>query len=204
MAWPNNMGTVQNTSIVSAAHDGVDDAVGMEETRWYAAVVNHNNERKAAEILRGYGYECYVATQEEYRVWRNGRRTRIDRVVIPSILFVRCTENERLDIVKYPFIFRFLTNRAGTSDRYGRPVAVIPDIQIATLRFMLENSDGPVDFIDRKYRHGDRVRVVRGNLRGLEGEVISTEDGRNVLIVRIDILGCASVSIDSVNLEPIG
>ena len=36
---------------------------------------------------------------------------------------------------------------------------------------------------------------------GLEGEVVTTDDGHSELIVRIDILGCAKVMIEAVDIE---
>ena len=52
-------------------------------------------------------------------------------------------------------------------------------------------------------RKGDRVRVARGKLCGLEGEVVTTDDGQSELVVRIDILGCAKVLISAIDIEPI-
>lgn len=81
-----------------ASADVVDGAVGVEEKHWYVAVVNNNSERSVAERLMdarmGDAYECYVPTQREKRVWRNGRKKDVDRVLLPAMLFV--TENQEI------------------------------------------------------------------------------------------------------------
>ena len=66
---------------------------------------------------------------------------------------------------------------------------------------MLGQSDVPVTISERSFQKGDRVRVARGKLCGLEGEVVTTDDGHSELIVRIDILGCAKVMIEAVDIE---
>ena len=178
-----------------------DGAVGVSGRQWYAAVVNHNAERSSATKLGAEGFECFAASQTEMRQWRNGRKSRVERIVISSIIFVRCTERQRLAIVQRPYIFRFLTDKASGNDAGRGRVAVIPDIQIERLRFMLGNSDTPVEVSSTPLEPGRRVRVVRGSLRGLEGEIISTPDGKDELYVRLDHLGCARLTIDRLDVE---
>ena len=45
------------------------------------------------------------------------------------------------------------------------------------------------------------VRVVRGPLIGLEGEVVECNYGTSELIVQIDLLGGARMTIDKKELE---
>ena len=157
-----------NNNRFSTVPDGVDDAVGVEKANWYVAIVNNRSEKVTAEKLSNEGYEAYVASQEEYRLWRNGKKKKIDRVVIPSMVFLHCTENERRSVVTLPYIYRFLTNKAGNPNKFGRPVAIIPDKQMYQLKFMLGNSNSPVEFVDRMYAKGDKVRVIRGGLAALK------------------------------------
>lgn len=181
---------------------GVGGAVGVEKRCWFVAIVKNNTEKMAYERLSKAGYESYLATQTLFRVWKNGKRAKIDRVVLPTLVFVRCTEQERRQIVALPYISRFMTNKA-SGNSTAKPLAVIPDRQIEVLRFMLGQSDVPVTMTERSYRKGDRVRVARGKLCGLEGEVVTTDDGQSELVVRIDILGCAKVLISAIDIEPI-
>ena len=188
---------------VTTVHDSVDDAVGVGKNNWYVAIVNNRTEKASALKLAGLGYGCFVATQQELHIWKNGRRAKVDRIVIPSMVFIHCTETERRKIVTLPFIFRFLTNKASNSSPTGRPVAIIPPFQMQQLRFMLGKSDRPVEFVEGRYRQGDKVRIIRGSLCGLEGEVLTSDNGKKELLIRLDILGCAKVLIDAIEIEPI-
>lgn len=182
----------------------VDDAVGVEKSCWFVAIVNHNAEKTAAEKLEKLGIKHYLPTQAEIRVWKNGRKAKVDRVVIPSTIFVYCTEQQRREIVGLPFINRFMTNKAGTVDGcQHKPIATVPDKQIEILKFMLGNSETPVSITPVDFRQGDNVRVRRGKLMGLEGEVLDMSKDKSELIVRLDMFGCARLTIDTINIERI-
>lgn len=186
----------------STATDVVDDAVGVEKSYWFVAIVNHNSEKQSSEKLNKLGVTNYLPTQKEIRVWKNGRKSKVYRIVIPSTIFIYCTEQRRKEIVNLPFIFRFMTNRAGSiKDSTNKPLAIIPDNEIERLKFMLGQSDIPVEITSKPFKPGDKVRVIRGNLAGLEGEVMDMKEAKSELIVTLNIFGCAKLSIDTVNLE---
>lgn len=184
--------------------DVVGDAVGVGERKWYVAVVNHNTEKAVEERLQKLDYETYVAKQMVIRVWNNGRKAKVDKVIIPSLVFIKCTEKERKEIVTLPYINRFMTNKAGAASAGGpRPLAVIPESQIETLRYMLGQSDIPVSFVDRPLKLGDKVKVIRGSLKGIEGEVIQVTEGKADVVVRVDMIGAAKMTINASEIEPV-
>ncbi len=186
---------------VTAVPQGVDGAVGVGSSHWYVGMVNSRHEKSASDKLSSLGIENYVATQEEVRIWSNGRRRRLQRVVIPGIVFIRCTDRERRDIVQLPYINRFMVNRSVETGGLNKPVAVIPDRQLHRLQYMLGHSDSPVTFEPTVYRIHDNVRVIRGRLQGLEGEIMRHSDGSHTLTISIAQLGGATVHIDPHDVE---
>ncbi len=189
---------------VTAVPSGVGDAVGVENRKWYVAIVNNNTEKAVQDRLTKLGYETYVAKQKVIRVWKNGKKARVDKVLLQTLVFIKCTETERKEVVTLPYINRFMTNRTCASTNSStKPLAVIPQKEIDTLRFMLGQSDVPVSLIDTPYKINDRITVIRGSLKGLEGEVVESENGKSEIIVKIDILGCARVVIDTTDIEPV-
>lgn len=188
-------------SDASTATNVVDDAVGMEKSYWFVAIVNHNTEKSVAEKLEKQGINNYLPTQTEIRVWKNGRKAKIDRVVIPSTIFVYCTEQQRREIVKLPYINCFMTNRAGASASLNhKPLAIIPDSQIETLKFMLKQHDIPVEIIGNTFKAGDKVRIMQGGLVGLEGVVLDMKSAKSEFFVSLNIFGYARILIDTSNL----
>lgn len=183
--------------------EGVDGAVGVPDAKWFVAIVNSRHEKAVGEKLTEIGLEAYVATQEELHVWKNGRRKMIDRVVIPSMVFIHCTEPQRRQIITLPYICRFLVNRTADSKGLNKPVAVISDTEIHNLKFMLGQSDSPVEFVPTEFRVKDNVRVIRGNFRGLTGEIRENSDGTHILVVGFPLLGGAKVFIQPQDVEKI-
>lgn len=208
------MTNIRDFNGVTAGPSGVDGAVGVGSPGWYVAIVNARHEKTASAVLEHMGYETMVAAQPELRVWRNGRRKTVDRIVIPSVVFVRCTERQRREIVALPCILRFMVNRAAYSGSLNKPAAVIPAAQIARLRFMLGQSDYPVTFEAATFRANDNVRVLRGPLQGLTGTVAAisaaaaataTEgaacEPTQTVTVILDHLGCARLTLPARDLE---
>lgn len=181
----------------------VDDAVGVPVAKWFIAVVNNRSEKKNAERLAKMGIENYVPMQEEFRVWSNGKRVKVERVVIPSKIFIRCTEHDRREIVKLPFIFRFMTNAAGESKNdANKPLAVVPDKELEQLKFMLGVPEAKVGFTER-FVKGDKIEVRRGPFKGLIGVVLAdVESETSHLYIDINCLGSAYVEIDSKDVAP--
>ena len=175
-----------------------------KDRAWYVAYVGTNQEKACRDRLIKQGFEAWVASQQEERVWRNGRRLKVEHVVIPLIVFIRTTEEERRQIVALPFIHRFLTDKAGRVNSYGvHPVATIPDQEIQHLQFMLYQSDQPIIFVSRPLHAGDTIRVVRGSLQGFECQVTRYHDGDTYVVANIGILGCAMVRIALSDVEPL-
>lgn len=188
---------------VAAEHISADGAVGVPEAKWFVAQVNSRHEKKVSERLQEFGLESFVATQEEMHIWKNGRRKKVERVVIPSVVFVRCTESKRREIVALPYINRFMVDRTVKSGPNSSRVAVIPSAQIAKLRFMLGQTEVSVNFTPTVFHVNDNVRVIRGRLAGLEGEILKKSDGTHTLTISLSLLGGATVLIAPQDVEKI-
>ena len=184
---------------------GVDDAVGVsdesENRVWFVAVVNRNSEKLIREKLQKAGFESYVASQREEHVWANGRKKKVERVIITARIFIRLTETERREVVHLPYIHYFLTDKAMPVNKFGtHPLAVIPDREMQMLRFMLCNADAPVDFVTTHFREGDKIRIIRGALKGFEGEVARLT-GETYAFVRLSLLGAALTRVTPQDIE---
>ena len=164
--------------------------------RWVAALVHSNCEKKVATKLEKLGIENYVAIQTEEHQWSD-RKKKIDRIVIPMVVFVRLAKNEEDEFRRLPFIMKFITYPG--AEELATP---IPDEQIEKLKFLLHNADVKVSIVEN-LKVGDRVRLVRGPMKGLEGELSYIEDNKPIVAIRIDGLGYACVSVEKNNLEVI-
>jgi len=179
----------------------VGDAVGVENREWYVAIVSNNTEKQCAKKLQLLGFDCYVPTQKETRVWRTGVRNVIDRIVIPARIFVQATEKERKDYIAHlSYVKSFVVNHC-KRNKYGKhPVAIIPEEQLQRLKFVLGNADNSIEFEPKAFNLGDKVRVVRGSLTGIEGHIINC-DNNTFFAIQVEFLGAAKMIVQKDDLE---
>ncbi len=193
--------SLECTSVETAPND-VGGTSHIETRKWYVALVNNNTEKAVQQKLTSQGYETYVAKQSVMRLWKNGKKATVEKVVLPLTVFIKCTEFERRHLVTLPYINRFMVNKAArTSNGSSCPLATVPDSQIDLLRFMLGQSDIPIVFEEVPLKVNDRVMIIRGHLKGVEGEVLQTIEGKSEVIVRVDLFGAAKMTIDTTELE---
>ena len=144
-------------------------------------------EKKTAQRLAAMGIECYLPVQSEIRQWSD-RRKRVERLVIPMMIFVHVTPQERPLPLSLQAVSRYMVLRGESTP------AVIPDEQMDRFRFMLDYSPEAVEMCSAPLAPGDAVKVIKGPLAGLEGELI-TVNGKSKVALRLDMLGCAHVDV---------
>ena len=156
---------------------------------WVAALVQMNTEKKVSLQLSKLGYHNYLPTQTEIHQWSD-RRKKIDRIVIPTIVFVRVDKKEENELRKQSYIYRFISYPG------QKEAARIPDEQIEQLKFMLGKADSPIEFADCVLEIGDEIEIVRGPLKGLYGELCYKEKGKPMIGVHVQLLGYSLVNVD--------
>ena len=167
----------------------------MVEKRWLAAYVKMHHEKRVRDRLTETGIENFLPVQEEVRQWSD-RKKKTERVLVPMMIFVRVDTEEQRTVITHPSILRYLTLRGEHT-----PTA-IPAEQMERFRFMLDHSDSAVNFSAGDLQPGEKVRVVKGSLAGLEGELVTLE-GKSRIAIRIHQLGCAVVEMSTSLIEKI-
>lgn len=180
----------------------VPEGTSADERKWFIAVVGNNTEKSSNKKLEELGYETYLPIQEYTSVWKDGRKKKRERVVIPHIIFTKLTEKERLTVVNLPFINYFMVNKATKVNEFNRhSPAIVPDEQIRKLRFMLGQNDSEVLFDPTKAKLGDKVRIIRGSLAGLEGVLSRQDEKKSYVVVQLDYLGSAKIEVSMSDIE---
>ena len=156
---------------------------------WVAALVKMNTEKKVSAQLTQLGYHNYVPTQTVIRQWSD-RKKKIDRIIIPMVIFILVDKEEENNLRKSSIIYKFISYPG------QKEVAIIPNEQIEKLKFMLHNADSAVEFSDTIYEIGEEIEIVRGPLKGLYGELCYTEKGNPMIGVYVKLLGYSYVSVD--------
>ena len=160
---------------------------------WVAALVQVRSEKSVGKKLHDMGIENFVPTQSEVHQWSD-RKKKVERVVIPMIVFIRAEVTDIKELAYHSFIHKLLTAPG------QRTPAIIPDKQIEYLKFMLKQNEAQVEIKDRILKTGDHVCIVRGPLKGLEGELCKAESDKPTVAVRIESLGYACINIDKADI----
>lgn len=181
-----------NISELVPAVDGTDDREARSKF-WIAAYTRPRSEKKAAAQLAQnplFPITTYVATQIQIKKWSD-RKKKVESVIIPMVIFAEVSSEEEILEIKTHHLIRKVLKFPGKKEP-----AHIPNKQIEQLKLMLKESDEPIVFVERNLNKGDQVKVVNGKLAGLEGIVQVTLDNKAYLIIEINLLGGAKVSIN--------
>ncbi len=161
---------------------------------WFAVHVKPRHESRVFERLTGAGMEAFLPLVKRISQWKD-RKKAVRFPLFPGYLFVRSsnTHPDRLKVLKTAGVVRLL------GSPHGEPEAV-PGDQVEALQRIIA-ADAPIDAYPY-LREGQRVRIVRGPLAGIEG-ILEQKTGGHTLVLSIDILEkSASVSIDPGDVEP--
>jgi len=162
--------------------------------QWLAVYVRLYHEKKTSARLNTMGIENFLPIQEEIHQWSD-RRKMVDTVLLPMMVFVHVNPKERMEVLSFSTVSRYMVMRGESTP------AVIPDEQMARFRFMLDYSEEAVCMNDTPLARGEKVRVIKGPLSGLVGELV-TVGGKSKIAVRLNMLGCACVDMPIGYVEP--
>lgn len=160
--------------------------------RWVAALAHTNCEKEVATKLDKLGIENYVAIQTEEHQWSD-RKKKIDRIVIPMVVFVRLAKDEEDEFRRLPFILKFITYPGA-----NELTTPIPNEQIEQIQFLLKHSESPVTF-STHIEIGDAVRIVKGPLKGFTGYCCGASNSE--VAIHLDMLGYATTYVPIANIE---
>lgn len=163
------------------------------DRRWYAVTTRSRHEKVAGGMLEAQGIAHFLPLTTELRQWSD-RKQLVNLPLFPGYLFVHMDlqRESTLPVLKAPGVTGLVRNQTG-------PLP-IPAGQIEDIRKVLaEGADcSPHPFL----HEGDRVRVLHGALKGLEGNLVRI-DSEAKLVISIDMIQrsiAVTISRDSVQL----
>ena len=165
-------------SVNAGPSSGTGEGVAHSK-RWYVALVRMHHEKKVAERLSKMGIDSFVPVQQQIHQWSD-RRKMVDTVLLPMMVFVHVNPKERMEVLSFSTVSRYMVMRGESTP------AVIPDEQMARFRFMLDYSEEAVCMNDTPLARGEKVRVIKGPLSGLVGELV-TVGGQSAVAPRFNM-----------------
>jgi transcription antitermination factor NusG len=165
---------------------------GYDESAWWALYTRHQHEKTVADMLAAKGFEVFLPLYESMRRWKD-RQKMLSLPLFPCYVFVRGGLNRRLQVVTTPGVHMVLS--------HGEHVALIPEIEIDAIRKTLE---GPFRVEPHPFlKCGERVRVIRGTLEGVEGILVRKKNQSRLVLSVAMVAQSVAVEIDAADVVPV-
>jgi transcription antitermination factor NusG len=165
-----------------------------EGLKWYAVWTRSNCERLVAEQLSAKAFTLFLPETTMW-AWRVGQSRLVRAPIFPGYLFLRHAMDKRsyIEILKARGVVRILE---GGWTR----LTAIPAVEIDAIQ-RLVRAEQPL-FPHTYFHDGDRVRVVRGPLAGIEGLFVRDKPTKGRLVLSISLLQASvAVEIDAATVE---
>ena len=148
------------------------------ELHWYVANTCRQ-EKKIKQRLDNMGIENFIPFQQIARKI-HGVDKLIEVPVIPNLVFIHTTFKSCMSLIQeYAFDMRYLR------DRETGNFLIVPDKQMNDFMFLLDFSKEMVEVVNENLKKGDKVRVIKGDFAGIEGELIRVK-GHKRVVVRLE------------------
>lgn len=131
------------------------------EFPWFAIQVRARHEFTVSQLLQARGYDPFVPFVQRRKQWSDRIKVS-DAALFPGYLFCRLNIQNRLPVMSTPGILQIVG--------YSRVPTPVDESEINSIQTMVASGlpSRPWPFLET----GDRVRIERGPLRGLEGLVL--------------------------------
>ena len=153
-------------------------APSLDQASWYAVFTRSRQEKISATMLDYYQVAHFLPLLNEERRWSD-RKQIVSVPLFPGYLFVHIARSSELllRVLKVPGIVDFVRDANG-------PLTIPADEILGVQRALTEGTEcSPHQFL----RFGDRVRVIRGALQGVEGTFI--RNGRqSKLVISVEMI----------------
>tara|TARA_Y100001958_G_C21180121_1_gene510165 strand:+ start:565 stop:1026 length:462 start_codon:yes stop_codon:yes gene_type:complete len=126
----------------------------LNNKKWFVLYTKPKHELKVKENLSSVGIESFCPTVVSDRIWSD-RIKKVKEVIIKSIVFVKCSDNERNNVFDIPSTVRYLFH-------CNKP-AIVFDNEIKHLKNLEKNNY----IINKDLSIGDMIYLDKVNQFGL-------------------------------------
>lgn len=161
-------------------------ALPQEEVHpWYALQTRTGYEKIASTVLDGKGYRYYLPVYKKKRRWSD-RVVELEQPLFPGYVFCRFDVNQRLPIFTTPGVIAIVG--------LGKNPSPIAEQEIHAIQTILESNlfAEPCPYL----AVGQKVRIERGALAGLEGMLVSKKNEWRFVVSVSMLQRSVSVELD--------
>jgi transcriptional antiterminator RfaH len=145
----------------------------MTEKKWYALYTKPRWEKKVSQLLNERKIENYLPLQKMLKQWSD-RKKWVQEPLFRSYIFVHISSDEYLPSLQTSGVVRFVT--------FEKKAVTIPPVQIEAIKTYVQTGEEMIQDIP-DVKTGDRVVVIRGSLKGLEGTLVQVSKKKRLRIM---------------------
>jgi transcription antitermination factor NusG len=167
--------------------------LGTDSQSWFALQVRARWESSTAVLLSGKGYQTLNPTYKSKKCW-SGRLREVSAPLFPGYLFCQFDVQRRLPVLVTPGVIAVVSR--------GRIPVPVDDSEIAAIQTVVSSGlcAEPWPYLEL----GQRIRIDRDALAGLEGILIKFK-GNHRIVVSVSLLQrSVALEVDRSCVTPIG
>ena len=164
---------------------------------WYAVKIKYQTEKKMKAWLDEQTIENFIPFHTVL-IERDGRKIKKEKPIVPGLLFIRTDFHTARSLPSESKIkMVYLRNLE------NHQMLIVPDKQMQDFMFLLDFSESAVRIENTQLKRGDRVRVIKGDFAGIEGELVRFKGHKRVVVRLEGLFSLATTYIPGAYLEKI-
>jgi transcription antitermination factor NusG len=165
----------------------------MEKRNWFAVYTTCRHEKRVAHHLEQRQIEHFLPIYRAHHKWKDGTKAVVDLPLFPGYVFVRIDLNDRVGVLEVPGVLSMI----GTA----KQPAPLPDREVEALRVGLDPTKAEPHPL---LTVGQRVRITRGALAGVEGIVVRKKGGLQVVLTLSLLMQSIAIEVNGGDVELAG
>lgn len=169
------------------------EPVPSDDKKWYVMRVTYQREVIAKDRLDKMEIENFLPLRSERRRNAHGRFCKVRVPMVHNFLFVR-SERSTIDHIK-TFSLPYLRYATTTTDG-RRTIMTVPEKQMQSFIAVTGDEEQQAIYLDPAsvdLSKGDKVRIIGGQLAGVEGTFMKIKGGNRV-VVKIDFVAAVATA----------
>lgn len=132
-------------------------------------------EKNAGRLLEEKGIESYVPLMKTMRQWSD-RKKMVELPLLNGYVFVQIAAIDKEKVLQTKGVVSFVRSE-------GRTAVVRPE-EIERLKQLVELGYHMEAFgVQHNFKEGEKVKITSGALKGMEGFVTESKEGRSITII---------------------
>ena len=170
--------------------------------KWYVLRATYGREKKAYDYLVAKGVTAFYPTMNIVKVIK-GKRKKVRISCLPNIFFAygteECIKTFVYDNVNLPFL-RFYYEHIHSGNKIIKKPLIIPNSQIESFKIICSHVNMDIIIQSRlisNFQRGEKVKVVEGAFKGVEGNVARCMGQQRVGIIVGGVFTVATAYVPS-------